>query len=876
MDKLPEPLAALAHYKQFCIYKLVPNLDIPGKMNKFPCDFAGGIRDAHDETIWLDAQTAVTTAGLYGDEYGVAFVFTENDPFYFFDIDDCLLPDGETWSPIAMELLGRFSGAAVEVSQSGRGLHIFGTGSPTTPPDERRKKAKDPISGNSKGLFDLYTEKRFVALTGRSMLGSVSHLADQVQLDYIVEYWLKKGGGGSEEWTSEPTAAWTGTDDDDELIERALKTGGAGAVFGNKATFRDLWENNEDLLIECYPDDQGLGRADSSRVDAALAQHLAFWTGNNCERILKLMWLSGLVREKWTDREGDYLERTITRAVSMQDVVYSVAPVDDSIAEQFGGVRLRATSDAQRDYAVKVRAEKLAECQGEIELLEIFCKVPTAKFWLDNKDRSVEELRAVLKPVDAGVAPLGDKLEEVQILSGYQYLGATQQVEYFKGCVYVQEIHKVFTPNGSLLKPEIFNATYGGYSFQLDDGGDKVTRKAWEAFTESQVVRYPIAEATVFRPLDPPGALIREEGRNLVNSYIPVETPRKAGDVTRFIEHVARILPIERDREIVLSYMAACIQHKGVKFQWAPLIQGAPGNGKTLLTRCVSFAIGNLYTHLPLSGELGEKFNDWLFGKLFIGIEDVYVPEHKKEIIEVLKPMITNDRLAKRAMQTGQVMGDNFANFILNSNHKDAIRKNRNDRRFAVFFCPQQTNEDIDRDGMGGDYFPSIYRWLKADGYAIVSDYLTNYAIPDELNPAGACHRAPDTSSTSDAIVASLGGIEQEILEAIEEGRPGFAGGWISSVAVERLLHSIHAARSIPHNKRRELLQSLGYDWHPALAGGRVNNPIPMDEGKKPRLFIRQGHISANIETPAEVSRIYQEAQGSATITVGSAASVFK
>ena len=104
----------------------------------------------------------------------------------------------------------------------------------------------------------------------------------------------------------------------------------------------------------------------------------------------------------------------------------------------------------------------------------------------------------------------------------------------------------------------------------------------------------------------------------------------------------------------------------------------------------------------------------------------------------------------------------------------------------------------------------------------------------------------------------------------------GFAGGWISSVAVERLLQARNAARTIPHSKRRDMLRTLGYDWHPALNNGRVNNPIPMDDGKKPRLFIRSGHISTNIVTPVEVSRAYQEAQGAAGSVIGSPEAVFK
>ena len=172
---------------------------------------------------------------------------------------------------------------------------------------------------------------------------------------------------------------------------------------------------------------------------------------------------------------------------------------------------------------------------------------------------------------------------------------------------------------------------------------------------------------------------------------------------------------------------------------------------------------------------------------------------------------------------------------------------------------------------MAGEYFPAV-RLVTAEGYAIVNNLLHTYQIPDELNPATSCHRAPETTSTAEAVTASLGSIEQEIIEAIDEGRPGFAGGWVSSVALERLLNNLHASRVISHNRRKDLLQSLGYDWHPALNCGRVNNPIPIDENKKPRLFIKAGHLARNLTSPAEVARAYQEAQG---YRVTTATSVF-
>src|SRR5690606_1299148 len=95
-------------------------------------------------------------------------------------------------------------------------------------------------------------------------------------------------------------------------------------------------------------------------------------------------------------------------------------------------------------------------------------------------------------------------------------------------------------------------------------------------------------------------------------------------------------------------------------------------------------------------------------------------------------------------------------------------------------------------------------------GYAMVTHYLRTYDIPEELDPAGACHRAPRTSSTEQALRQSMGSVEQEIIEAIEEGRQGFAGGWVSSRALDQLLSSLRKTRAIPPNKRRALMQSIG------------------------------------------------------------------
>lgn len=744
----------IQNYKQFILWKLV------GIKDKVPCDPRGNNINPHDPKNWMTYDEAKSHSNKIG------FVFTATDPFFFIDIDKCLQSDN-TWSPLAVDLCQRFAGATVEVSQSGTGLHIIGTG---TVPEHSCKRADIGL--------EFYTQDRFVALTGDGV-GSDTVFTDVLQ-SFAGEYFLPHAATGNDNvaaWSTTHDSRSSPISDDLKLIETACKSKSTANKFGQGITFEQLYCADVEALVDTYPVNEpradGLSY-DVSLADASLAQRLAFWTGNNCERMDHLMRQSDLFRTKW-DKHKSYLRNTILAACAKQD--------------QFFGTPITETSR-----------------------------------------------------------------------EGFQYLTADAQREYFKGMTYIIELDRIFTPSGMLLNQSRFNAAYAGYVFQLDSTGDKTTRKPWEAFTESQCIHFPKVENETFRPDLEPGTVVSVNGDDYLNSYIDVNIKMIDGDVSMLTDYMQRLLPDAGDRSILLAYMAACVQHRGVKFQWAPLIQGVEGNGKTALSRIVSYAIGEKYTHFPDAGEISEKYNKWLFRKLFIGVEDVYVPEHKREVIEKLKPMITNDRLAMRAMQQDQVMGNNYANFILNSNHKNAIAKHKNDRRFAIFFTAQQDVEDLERDGMNGDFFPKLYAWLRGDGYAIVAKWLNEYKIPHELNPASGCYRAPRTTATDEAILESLGSVEQEIIEAVESGLPGFCGGWISSLQLDKLLRDKRMEYRVNRNKRKDILKSLGYIPHPVLNGGRTHNPIPFDGGK-PILYIKQDGILSNIHSVAEASRIYQQTQ---------------
>lgn len=729
------------------------------KPRKIPC----GGNDAHNPVNWMPHNVASSVSKNIG------FVLTPADPYFCIDIDHALQSDG-TWSPVALQLCGLFPGAYIEVSYSGDGLHIIAQG---IIPDGFKHK-------NSALGIENYDRLRYIAITGTNATGTPDINHQEALNAVIAGFFEQATETTAADWTTTARADWNGPLDDDELIDRMLKSRpSANALWGGTATIPDLWEANTSRLIESYPD--GAGWYDESSVDIALASHLAFWTGCNCERIERIMFKSKLVRPKWTEHKTYLRHFTIPKAVGACQNVY-------------------------------------------------------------------KDPRAPGVSTSAAPSVVGGAMRQ-----GVQVLTADAQLERFKGCVYIINTHRVLRPNGTLITPEQFKAVYGGFEYAMDNINDKTSKNAWEVFSNSRAVDFPKVESVFFRPELEPGAIVEYQGTTYANSYYPCTVQRVNGDPGPFIDILMRLFPDERDRLIILSYMAACVQHIGFKFQWAPIIQGAEGNGKSFLAEALIQAIGDRLSHTVNPKDIANKFNAWIEGKVFACIEEVYVSD-KRDVIDALKILITNRRVEIQPKGGNQYMGDNRVNMMLNTNHPDAIRKTRSDRRYAPFFTPQQSYDDIIRDGMGGSFFNNLYDWARGGGYAIIADYLHTFEIPDEFNPATSCHRAPTTTSTETAIKVSQGPVEQEIENAIGEGIQGFRNGWVSAMALEKLLQKTGKARMIPRNRRTEILGSMGY-----IKVGRSTIEVTA-EGGRPMLYRLP-------ETPAtdDFTGDYARSQGYAT-----------
>jgi hypothetical protein len=761
-ERLPMRMLADREYRRRDLVKMgMPDTEIDKlplarrteKVPVHPVDLK--CHNAHDSGIQMPCNDALKRASELPEQFGVGFSFSESDPFFFVDVDACADPSQPNgWSPRANELMTKLAGACVEVSQSGSGLHIIGQTDQLPP---RSCKYRDE--------FDLYTEGRFVALTGDRVVGSAA-TNHTPALALIASTYLPPTPNIITEATDGPDPDWSGHTDDVELLAHAMVSTSAMSMVSGRASFADLWNANVEALGRSYPDDNGR-EYDQSEADAALAQHLAFWTGRDAGRMERLMRQSALAREKWDERP-DYMARTIGRACGLQ-----------------------------RDVHQK------------------------------------SQKKSVMEP-EPSPAP-EDIPENTSMAVGAQLMPVSAQLKYFKGCAYVMDMDRILTPTGDLMKQTQFKAMYGGYQFILDNENMKVTKNAWEAFTESQAIRHPKVHCLQFRPTETPGIIKQTlRGRTAINSFYPEYGERIPGDVTPFLTHVSKLLPNAADQDILLSYLAACVQYPGHKFQWCIVLQGLPGNGKTALTYPLVHALGESYCFQLNPRDASNVFTAWVERKLLVVLEEIRVAG-KMELADALKPIITNSRIPIQGKGKDQTTGDNFANFVMFSNHRDAVLKTQDDRRYCVFYTAQQELEDLARSGMTEQYFLDLYAWLRGPGCPAVAEYLATRLI--NVNVMG---RAPETSSTRSAMYESLGPCEQIILEAIDMEKIGFRGDLVSSVQASNELAG--SGRGISPRAVGNVLRSIGYTSHPALDNSAGKITI---NGQRFRVYARRGTKAA-------------------------------
>jgi hypothetical protein len=402
-----------------------------------------------------------------------------------------------------------------------------------------------------------------------------------------------------------------------------------------------------------------------------------------------------------------------------------------------------------------------------------------------------------------------------------EYLTHLECEEYFKGCVFVISLGKILGPDATFYNPQQFNGAFGGKQFIITGDGKK-TDEPWKAATRSTLWTVPKVNHTRFVPMQPPGAILKDAlGRTGVNMYVKPNIELRDGDVSRFTNHMSKLIPNQSDLDIIYKWMSHIIHYPGFKIPWAPVIQSAEGAGKGVIEFVMAHGVGQPYVHAPNAQELadsGGKFNGWMSNKIFILADEIKVDE-KRHMIEVLKPLISREMIEVQSKGVDQEMLDNPACWGFFTNYKDAVPVKKNGRRYSIFFSPIQSFTDLLTLGMDDAYFRTLYEWIKNQGgkECVVKWLLDTYPMTCGAIPM----RAPKTTSWNEALNIGRSPIERTVEEAVQDGLPGFRGGWVSSIAAINRCKALGVvSKVIAPQTLATVLGEMGY-----IEAGRADRP---------------------------------------------------
>ena len=234
----------------------------------------------------------------------------------------------------------------------------------------------------------------------------------------------------------------------------------------------------------------------------------------------------------------------------------------------------------------------------------------------------------------------------------------------------------------------------------------------------------------------------------------------KEGDVQPFLDHVDYLFPDDTERGYMLDYLAMLVQAPGRKINYALLVRGGQGTGKSWLGRLMTKIIGSPNVTLPSNTEVMSTWTAWTEGAQLAIIEEL-MAIGRLDMANRLKPIITEPTLRIEAKHAPLYSIPNHLNIMAFTNHDDAVPIERGDRRWLVLFS--------DAKPRGEAYYKELFEYLDGDGPAAVKQYLLDRKVT--LNPKG---MAPRTRGKDEMRRLSLGEAEQSLADMLDESMPPF------------------------------------------------------------------------------------------------------
>jgi hypothetical protein len=329
-----------------------------------------------------------------------------------------------------------------------------------------------------------------------------------------------------------------------------------------------------------------------------------------------------------------------------------------------------------------------------------------------------------------------------------------------------------------------------------------------------------------------PKVITRPDGATEYNYWRGVDLQAEEGDVQAFLDHCAYILPNPTECGHLLDFLAYQIQFPGEKVHWAILLQGTQGTGKSFFGYIMSLCLGAHNVSLPSNEDIHEPYTGWQKNCQLIIIEEL-MARGRLELMNKLKPKITQPTCNIREMYKPPYTVPNRFNFFMLTNHEDAIIIDDKDRRYCVLFSPAVPRNE--------SYYKELFTWAEAN-----AGKLLHFFRSRDLSAFPAKGHAPHTEAKVALARMSATPIKSWIMDGIENE------AWPFMTDVLTVTHLIGC---VPNYIRGATPTALGRALNEC--GARQLNQVRLETGERVRPWcLRRHEIWAGAEGETVVAEI--------------------
>ncbi len=227
-----------------------------------------------------------------------------------------------------------------------------------------------------------------------------------------------------------------------------------------------------------------------------------------------------------------------------------------------------------------------------------------------------------------------------------------------------------------------------------------------------------------------------------------------------FLEHLAYVLDNDGPAiEHVLNFLAHLVQRPQERIGHALLITSeAKGIGKSTLGTVVRRLVGEQNSRVAQTKDLKSSFDGWLIGKLVVQVDEVYEAGNW-DLANKLKPLITEPTVSANIKYGPQLEIENYARFIMFSNHSAPLNIEEGDRRYFVFNSKAQPRDD--------EYYDRLYGYIETPE---AMEALYGFLMRRDLSSFNPFRRPPMTDAKRQIIAESEHPLHTYIIDAVVSG----------------------------------------------------------------------------------------------------------